>query len=180
VGPHSSHAALQLIASSSSTNNNNSGSTVVVVPPGSTVQWVPVGPPPSLDQLAREWPTSSSTLTASGAFAHTTVGNHHAADCDMDDSSSSSKRVGMHNAENEWFRTNAKSAQYAQHCDKEHRLGDYEHATAVRPPPAKRACRPVQADNYYTSSSTGGLVAAATAAAVTTSNGVMLGGDMEY
>jgi hypothetical protein len=174
VGPHSSHAALQLISSS---NSNNS--TGVEVPAGSTVQWVPVGPPPSLDQLAREWPTSSSTLTASGAFAHR--GNQH--DCDMDDSSSSSKRIGLHNAENEWFRTNAKasysqySPHHSQHCDKEHRLWD-EHA--ARPPPAKRACRPVQADNYYASG--GGLVtaaAAATATAVTTSNGV-LGGDMEY
>jgi hypothetical protein len=185
VGPHSSHAALQLISSSFTSSSNNS-STVVVVPPGSTVQWVPVGPPPSLDQLAREWPTSSSTLTPSGgAFAHR---NHN--DCDsMDDSSLSSKRVGLHNAENEWFRTNAKSSaqQYAasSHCDKEHRMWRDEHA-AARPPPAKRACRPVQADNYYSSSTTtggGGGLVTTTATAVTTSScttSVALGGDMEY
>jgi hypothetical protein len=197
VGPHSSHAALQLISSSSfassSNNSSNSGNhhhstTAVVVPPGSTVQWVPVGPPPSLDQLAREWPTSSSTLTPSGAFAHR---NHN--DCDsMDDSSlsSSSKRVGLHNAENEWFRTNAKSSsaqQYAassHHCNKEHRMWGDEQA-AARPPPAKRACRPVQADNYYSSSSTGsgGGLVTTTATVVTTSScttSVALGGDMEY
>jgi hypothetical protein len=190
VGPHSSHAALQLISSSSFASSNNNSSTVVVVPPGSTVQWVPVGPPPSLDQLAREWPTSSSTLTSSGAFAH-----HNHNDCDsMDDSSSlSSKRVGLHNAENEWFRTNAKSSsaqQYAassHHCNKEHRMWGDEQA-AARPPPAKRACRPVQADNYYSSSSTtttttGGGLVTTTATAVTTSScttSVALGGDMEY
>lgn len=45
VGPHSSHAALQFLMGNPQLAER-----------GAKIQWVPVGPPPSLAQLAREWP----------------------------------------------------------------------------------------------------------------------------
>lgn len=45
IGPHSSHSALQFLMHSPLADKG-----------GATVQWVPVGPPPSLAQLAQEWP----------------------------------------------------------------------------------------------------------------------------
>lgn len=148
VGPHSSHAALQLLVAGTSrtTHGNN--------PPTSprTVQWVPVGPPPSLDQLAQEWPSPTpyhnnpAMISSSASYAscgyhsnnnnHTTEKNPTMEDNGscilMDDSSSSSKRTGSYNAENEWFHTAAVAV---------YNIDPYW-GTDLTARPAKRACRP--------------------------------------
>lgn len=52
VGPQSAHRALQLIAAGNA-----------AVPPGSTVQWVPVGAPPTVHHIPNEWPASPTKTT---------------------------------------------------------------------------------------------------------------------
>jgi hypothetical protein len=156
VGPHSSHAALQLIVSTQRGTDS-------IVPQGATVQWVPVGPPPSLDQLAQEWPQYQSSTTDSDhhtiAIAASSSSSSGAeGDAMMDESSSSTssfKRVGSHDAENEWFH----HGHHSRHAgstgstmDKEHRLTlDQSSSYSTQmlgPPTKKRACRPVFENNY--------------------------------
>lgn len=51
VGPHSSHAALNFLMQHPHLTER-----------GAKIQWVPVGPPPSLAQLTQEWPFSEQSM----------------------------------------------------------------------------------------------------------------------
>jgi hypothetical protein len=53
VGPQSAHRALQLIAGGA-------------VPAGSTVQWVPVGAPPTVQHIPNEWPSAGKESDLDG------------------------------------------------------------------------------------------------------------------
>ena len=140
VGPHSSHAALQLIATNNSTNssstNTNSG-TATVVAPGSTVQWVPVGQPASLEQLTHEWPDSATwsrpTNDTDSDYDDTGM---------MDDSTNSGKRVVSDGENSAWFRGSSAGTT----AEKEHRMM-MDSSTTTPPRPAKRACRPTTANH---------------------------------
>jgi hypothetical protein len=94
VGPHSSHAALQYLTSHRS-----------LAEKGATIQWVPVGLPPSLAQLTQEWPVAVGTTTN----VHAPPGSTN--NMDVSESSlrstsssrSSSKRAGDDDDNVVWF-----------------------------------------------------------------------------
>jgi hypothetical protein len=133
VGPHSSHAALRLIHSGS-------------VPEGSAVQWIPVGMPPTPEQLGAEWPDSHAFQQANGAA--------------MQDDSASSKRSSSTNenatGDQHWYysatpSSNGASAWNSTTSAAAAAGGGLDVMMAMKedgaPPPSKRACRPMSTQN---------------------------------
>jgi hypothetical protein len=93
VGPHSSHAALQYLTSHRS-----------LAEKGATIQWVPVGLPPSLDQLAQEWPMAvGMTTTTIHAPPGSTTMDVSESSLRSTSSSRSSKRAGDDDDNVVWF-----------------------------------------------------------------------------
>ena len=97
--------------------------------PQRTVQWMPVGPPATVEQLACEWPDFAEW----NSNHHNQHHSHHNNANNMmmmNDDSGSSKRDASENDPTLWFATAASSE-----------------TTAAQPPPAKRACRPTTEDH---------------------------------
>jgi hypothetical protein len=87
VGPHSAHAALQYLMSNRSLAER-----------GATIQWVPVGPPPSLAQLAQEWPVVAASVGVDGGGTGMDLSESSTAS-----SRSRSKRTGDDDDNVVWF-----------------------------------------------------------------------------
>jgi hypothetical protein len=87
VGPHSAHAALQYLMSNRSLAER-----------GATIQWVPVGPPPSLAQLAQEWPVAAASVSGDGGGTGMDLSESSTAS-----SRSRSKRAGDDDDNVVWF-----------------------------------------------------------------------------
>jgi hypothetical protein len=95
VGPHSSHAALQYLTSHRS-----------LAEKGATIQWVPVGLPPSLAQLTQEWPVAVGTTTNVHAAPPGSTNNMDVSESSLRSTSSSrssSKRAGDDDDNVVWF-----------------------------------------------------------------------------
>jgi len=119
VGPHSSHTALQFVTSSSSMEET----------PQRTVQWMPVGPPATVEQLACEWPDFAEWNNNNQHHRSHHNGNDNM--MMMNDDSTSSKRDASENDPTLWFATASSETT----------------AATAQPPPAKRACRPTTEDH---------------------------------
>ena len=64
VGSQSAHAALQLIVGHTTSMSHHNGASTSAPPVGSTVQWIPVGAPPSPTQILNEWSHAAQMTTA--------------------------------------------------------------------------------------------------------------------